>query len=203
MNATMSVDDYRREVRDPAIKEQEEFDPWLRKIGKLAKADAPKRKQRIIVGIDLAAGKDGYKIVLGKNTLESFNGLKDPDKPKRQHIEDDHTEMVAGYLELLMIQRKVVEYTHTANETYTKSPMQKARNTRMGVRSGIPDMVVVFPRAILFLELKRPDGGVVSESQKRWIEAIRRVGGPVWCEVAYGYDEAKDIIDRILLTQTT
>ncbi len=165
MNATMSVDEYRKQVRDPAIARDQ--------------------------------GDENFRKALAKKGID-----RDIDvtiKPERQHIEDDHTEMVAGYLEILMMQGKVVEYTHTANETYTKSPMQKARNTRMGVRSGIPDMVIVFKNAVLFLELKRPDGGVVSRAQKAWMEALRAIGGPVHCEVAYGYDEAKVIIDRLLL----
>lgn len=175
MNATMSVDEYRKQVRDPAILASEKGDhekkDWVRRMH-----DA---------GI-LAPNEQKIQWM--------YNAIKNP---KRQHIEDDHTEMVAGYLEILMMQGKVVEYTHTANETYTKSPMQKARNTRMGVRSGIPDMVIVFKNAVLFLELKRPDGGVVSKSQKAWMEALRAVGGPVHCEIAYGYDEAKLVIDRL------
>jgi hypothetical protein len=159
----MSVDEYRKQVRDPAIERDRDDENFRRALEK--KGIGP--------------------------------GAKVTDKPERQHIEDDHTEMVAGYLEILMMQGKVVEYTHTANETYTKSPMQKARNTRTGVRSGIPDMVVVFKNAVLFLELKRPDGGVVSKSQKAWMEALRAVGGPVHCEIARGFDSAKIIIDKM------
>lgn len=150
-----------------------------------------------------------YKRALGKGFLHTMEnvrfGLESKDIPsapvarkKPQHIEDDHTKLVASYLEILLMEGKIIEYTHTANETYTKSWKQKARNKAMGVRSGIPDMVIVYPHDILFLELKRPVGGVVSASQKMWIAALEAVGGPVHCKVARGYDEAREIIDSFI-----
>lgn len=194
---SMSAEEYQRTVCAPARKEAESFDPWLRKLMKTNGEVTGKLAKR--------AKEEGFKlpvkIVEGRNTLKSFKGLVDPDKPERQHIEDEHTEMVAGYLDFMMSVGSVVEYTHTANETYTRSPMQKARNTKMGVRSGIPDMVVVFKRVVLFLELKRPVGGVVSPTQKKWIAALRGVGGAVRCEVANGFDEAKKIIDDIAASE--
>jgi hypothetical protein len=161
MNATMSVDEYRKQVRDPAIKRFDEdaaFERALKEKG---------------IGTD----------------------TKVATKPERQHIEDDHTEMVAGYLELLMMQGKVTEYTHTANETWDPGWKQKAKNQAKGVRSGIPDFIIVFPKAVLFLELKRPDGGVVSKTQKAWRAALEAAGANYG--LAYGYDEAKEVIDSL------
>lgn len=195
----MTAEEYQRTVCAPARKEAEEFDPWLRKLLK----DRGEQVERLKKKVKEVCVQLPVKIVEGRNTVESFKGLVNPDKPKRQYIEDEHTAMVAKYLDFMLSVGSVVEYTHTANETYTRSPMQKARNTKMGVRSGIPDMVVVFPHTVLFLELKRPVGGVVSPTQKKWIAALRAVGGSVQCEVANGYDEAKVIIDRILNEQNT
>ena len=187
MNATMSVDQYRKEVRDPAIKRFDEDVAFERALK--AKGIGDGEYKKII-------DKGGFTI------RENFTVLGTADKPERQHIEDDHTEMVAGYLELLMMQGKVAEYTHTANETWDPGWKQKAKNQAKGVRSGIPDFVIVFKHAILFLELKKPGkGGVVSKTQKVWIAALRAVGGQVWVEVAYGFDEAKVVIDKVIKDQ--
>lgn len=173
MNATMTVDEYRRAVATDTLPPRKSVDD--------------KAYKKII-------DKGGFQVI------KNFTILGTADKPERQHIEDDHTEMVAQYLEILMMQGKVVEYTHTANETYVEGWKQKARNKAMGVRSGIPDFIIVFPNMVLFLELKRPDGGVVSPTQKRWMLALQGVGGGIYCRLAYGYDQAKETIDNCLLT---
>lgn len=159
----MSVDEYRKQVRDPAITRDQDDENFRKELSKRG------------IGLDV---KD------------------DVDKPKRQHVEDDHTEMVAQYLEILMMEGKVIEYTHTANETWDPGWKQKARNKTMGVRSGIPDFIIVFKKSVLFLELKRPDGGVISPTQKKWISALQWVGGNVTVRVAYGFDQAKLMIDN-------
>lgn len=59
-----------------------------------------------------------------------------------------------------------------------------------GTTKGIPDLFC--PSLKLFIEMKREDGGVVSEEQKDWIEYLRQHG---YCaEVANGHEEAIGII---------
>jgi len=41
---------------------------------------------------------------------------------------------------------------------------------------GIQDRLVVLPRRILFVELKRPRGGVVAELQRWWQARVRTLG---------------------------
>lgn len=166
MNATMSVDEYRKQVRDPAIARDQDDENFRKELAKK--------------GIGGGAGMSS--------------------KPERKHEEDDLTEEVTKYLDLLKMQHKVIEFTHTANETYTRSPKQKARLVAMGVRSGIPDMIIVTWGGVLFLELKREKGGIVSDSQKRWIEAINNAGnqGGVCAEVACGLTESLSVIDRFV-----
>ena len=121
-------------------------------------------------------------------------------KPKKKQtndspLEDDVTQQVAEYLDLLMAQGKVIEYSHVPQETYTKNWGTKMKNKRMGVRSGVPDMIIVFSRGILFLELKREKGGVVSEAQTRWIEAINAIlGDSVQASIARGFKQAENLI---------
>lgn len=195
---SMSAAEYQRIVCAPARKEAEELDPWLRKLsGKTKKSFVEKMHDHGILAPNEQKILEMSKIVQEHSPQDKQTRTR----KEIEHIEDEHTEMVAGYLDFMMSVGSVVEYTHTANETYTRSPMQKARNTKMGVRSGIPDMVVVFKRVVLFLELKRPVGGVVSPTQKKWIAALRGVGGAVRCEVANGFDEAKKIIDEIAASE--
>lgn len=111
--------------------------------------------------------------------------------------EEIEARAVAQYLDLLQTQGKVLVFSHIANETYTKSWNQKSRNKAMGVRSGIPDYVIVTPHYVLFLELKRKKGGVLSPTQKAWLKAIGQ-GKQTISGVAKGFDEAKELIDQAI-----
>lgn len=106
------------------------------------------------------------------------------------------------YLELLKSSKKVLLYSHVASETYTTSWRQKYKNKINGVRSGIPDYLVIFPKTILFLEMKRVKGGVVSPSQKEWIAALQNREGVV-AVVAKGFNQAKEVIDIIVEREKT
>ena len=67
---------------------------------------------------------------------------------------------VVEYLELLKLQHKVLVFTAIPNSTYTKSWSAKRRNTTMGLRPGLCDLVIVFSQGVLlFLELKREKKG--------------------------------------------
>lgn len=103
---------------------------------------------------------------------------------------------LTNYLELLKEQGKVIVFSHTAQETYTKSWKQKNKNKRMGVRSGVPDYLIVTKKKLLFIEMKRKKGGVVSKAQKEWIKAINGVGGNA--VVCRGFEEAKKVIEKEL-----
>lgn len=111
--------------------------------------------------------------------------------------EEIEARAVAQYLDLLQSQGRVLVFSHIANETYTKSWSQKSRNKAMGVRSGIPDYVIVTPNYVLFLELKRVKGGVLSKTQKEWLKALSQ-GKRTTSGVARGFDEAKKLIDQSL-----
>lgn len=101
---------------------------------------------------------------------------------------------LAEYLDMLLVQKKILAYSHTNQETYTKSWNQKNKNKAMGVRPGLPDYVIVTPSKVLFLELKREKGNYPTKHQKRWIEAISD-GKKATATVAYGFDEAKEFVD--------
>ncbi|MFA6325479.1 MAG: VRR-NUC domain-containing protein [Candidatus Paceibacterota bacterium] len=105
--------------------------------------------------------------------------------------------VVAEYLEFLKNKGKVLVYTKTAQETFTKSWGVKAKNKKSGVRPGLPDYIVIFSNGqLLFIELKRRSGGVLSEYQKEWISAINETNNKVI--VARGASEAIDYINDVL-----
>lgn len=99
-------------------------------------------------------------------------------------------------------------FSATAQSTYTTSWNQKRLNHSTGLRKGVPDILVIIPieRAIdgvarlIFVEMKRVKGGVVSKEQKEWVQALRSINSnQIGAFVARGADEAIDAISRIML----
>lgn len=83
---------------------------------------------------------------------------------------------------------KGYKYTAIPNSTYTKSWMQKAKNTRMGLRAGFPDLVVIANNKFMCVEMKRLKGSTISSYQRSWIDALSAAGIPV--KVCAGAEEA-------------
>jgi VRR-NUC domain len=70
---------------------------------------------------------------------------------------------------------------------------------RTGVSPGVPDICVPIPSGGyhgLYIELKRQRGGRVSNEQTRWLQFLRDKG--YWADVAFGFEEAKDIVIHYL-----
>lgn len=101
-------------------------------------------------------------------------------------------------------------FSSTAQSTYTTSWNQKRLNHATGLRKGVPDMLIVIPpeRAVdgtgrvIFCEMKRQRGGVVSPEQKKWIAALNAVGGTVDAFIAHGADEAIEEIARVIVVSS-
>ena len=104
--------------------------------------------------------------------------------------EESEQVAVCQYLE-----SKHLAYWHTPNSTFTKSWSVKKRNTRLGTKSGIPDLFVIINNKLYGIEMKRRSGGVVSKSQKQWIKILNDSG--VETIVANGADEAIEYIESI------
>ena len=83
-------------------------------------------------------------------------------------------QLVVEYLEL-----KGHKFTAIPNSTYTKSWKQKTKNRRTGLRAGFPDMVMIICGQFIAIEMKRSNGGVLSKSQRGWIEALQLANIPV------------------------
>jgi hypothetical protein len=70
---------------------------------------------------------------------------------------------------------------------------------RTGVQSGVPDMVIPIPSGGyhgLFIEMKRAKGGVLFTNQVYWLSLLR--DKDYYAEVAYGFEEARDIVTHYL-----
>ena len=66
---------------------------------------------------------------------------------------------------------------------------------------GFPDRIVLLPRGVLvWVETKRPQGGVLSPIQKVQHVLLRRLGQRV--EVVWTKDQADDLIDSLAGTWT-
>ena len=110
--------------------------------------------------------------------------------------EFEECKLLVEYLEL-----KKIKFTHLAQSTFTKSWATKTKNRQLGVRAGFPDYAIIFDypsvkkKALVFLEMKRTKGGVVSDEQKVWLEDLNDCNG-VSAYIAKGFDEAKEIVDK-------
>lgn len=67
--------------------------------------------------------------------------------------------------------------------------------------AGVPDISALISGRFLAIELKRPDGGVVSPLQRAWHERIRAAGGVVI--VARTVDDCRDAINSIIFNTNT
>ena len=77
----------------------------------------------------------------------------------------------------------------------SRNPIEAHNLKEQGVRAGVPDICLPVPslhHTALYIELKRRNGGRVSDAQRGWIAALNRVGNRA--VVCRGWEEARDII---------
>lgn len=87
---------------------------------------------------------------------------------------------------------------HIPNEG-KRTVINGARLKAQGMKPGVPDICLPVPNlkyTALYIELKRRNGGKVSDAQRGWIAALNRVG----CRavVCHGWDEAREEIESYL-----
>jgi len=96
---------------------------------------------------------------------------------------------------VLWLDENNYKFSSIPSSTFTRSWSQKAKNTRTGLRKGLPDLLIVLKRKrLLFLEMKKVKGGKLSPEQKEWIETLNLCR--VYATVAKGLEEAKKEIER-------
>ena len=123
--------------------------------------------------------------------------------------EDQEQEAFVQWLRL-----KGYPHFRVPNETYTRSWSQKAKNKKLGVSSGVPDLFVAVPfppphliiahkdrddevrnKTLVAIEMKRKKGGTTSANQKKWIKTLNESG--VETVVCKGCNEAIEFIESI------
>ena len=83
---------------------------------------------------------------------------------------------------------------HIPNEA-KRSPAGGYYMKQQGMKRGVPDICLPVPAhhyTALYIEMKRRDGGRVSNEQHGWIQALNRVGN--LAVVCHGWDEARMVI---------
>ena len=79
------------------------------------------------------------------------------------------------------------------------SVVERMELKRLGVLAGVPDLVIPLPRGTFhgfYAELKRRQGGKVSESQQFWLDALTAEG--YYCCVPKGCDEFIEHVTKYL-----
>ncbi len=107
--------------------------------------------------------------------------------------EYEEQKLLVKYLEL-----KGYKFSALPLDTFTKLWSVKMKNKAIGVRAGVPDLMIIVKSKLIFIELKRTKGGVVSEFQKDWLEKLNKCVG-ISAYVCRGYEEAKNIIENTTL----
>lgn len=96
------------------------------------------------------------------------------------------------------LEAKQLMFTAVPHSTWTPSFQAMRKNTRMGVRKGFPDLLILVPeKGIVCVELKRQKGGKVSSEQKEWIKEINKIPCAE-ARVCYGATEAIAFIEEIM-----
>ena len=96
-----------------------------------------------------------------------------------------------------------LRFAHIPQSTFTRHMGVKMRNKRLGVRAGVPDMMILIPPHrskdgeghLLWIEMKRRKGGVVSTEQREWLTAFMMLESVnIDAMVAKGWDEAREAV---------
>ena len=81
----------------------------------------------------------------------------------------------------------------------SRGPAEAGRFKAMGVKPGVPDVFLDVPRGGfhgLRIEMKRRDGGKLSDAQREWIDHYNAIG--YRAVVCYGWNEARMEIENYL-----
>lgn len=132
-----------------------------------------------------------------------------PNKKKRINHEHHEQVKVVRWLERQKEYGNIYRFTANVRETYTGSFFQNNYNAAAGVRPGLPDLLVLAPGKLIFVELKRPRNvllnGTLGASpsstkpeQLHWLQDLNRYECCVAAQICYGAEEAINFISSHL-----
>ncbi len=81
----------------------------------------------------------------------------------------------------------------------SKSKYQAVKFKREGLKAGVPDLCLPVARQgyhALYIEMKRTEGGRLSDAQKWWLENLHAQGNKA--VVCNGFEEAANVIEDYL-----
>lgn len=81
----------------------------------------------------------------------------------------------------------------------SRNKLEAMKLKEEGVSSGVPDLMI--PALSMFIEMKRSDGGVLSENQRSWINYLNSCG--YMAIKCHGCKEAIEAVERRLAESTT
>lgn len=95
------------------------------------------------------------------------------------------------------LRMKGIRFHHSPNGGHRHKAVA-GKLKAQGVSAGFPDLII-FPAInsglpVLFVEMKRQRGGVVSDHQKDWLDYLNKAGFPA--QVCKGFNEARQFIEE-------
>ena len=120
---------------------------------------------------------------------------------RRKHPEDDLQEACVALLRIYEAQGKLTFFAVPNGAHLANAYRQMARLKKLGLRNGVPDLVVLLPgNCAIFYELKAPKGRHSIE-QKAWRHAltVMRFG----YSTIYSVDQMKTELDSFLKARVT
>lgn len=85
----------------------------------------------------------------------------------------------------------------------SRNKAEAARLKAQGVKPGVPDICLPVPRGKyhgLYIELKRTEGGRLSDKQLNWLDNLMKQGYVAF--LCYGWEEAKSLIIKYLESES-
>jgi hypothetical protein len=93
--------------------------------------------------------------------------------------------------------RPELKYSAIPNSTYSPHMSVKVKNKKLGLRAGLPDMLVLYPgKWICFVEMKKIKNSKTYPHQQEWIDAINTVPG-IEARICKGAAEAVRFIEEL------
>jgi len=128
--------------------------------------------------------------------IAEYRKLVKKERKPRQELEYLEQCKVVNYLDELILRGKgIVKYTAVNPQPNTPNVVQRMKAKRAGLNPGFPDIFIIAKKAFC-LEIKIKSNKPTSE-QKAWIIALQNAG--INCHLVYSFEEAKEIIDKVVL----
>lgn len=120
--------------------------------------------------------------------------LSAKDRQKHPVIQPRSTQTEAAQHRYLVnwLRLRGLKFHHSPNEN--PDAQARRRNAQRGTSAGFPDFLVVTPRGLVFIELKRTKGGRLAPEQVAWLDVLRPHCAAA--AVCAGWIEAAELVQQ-------